>query len=95
MYLRLFMPVVPVAVRASYNPREGGQGALWYSGLRALRKQESAALRELAQKVRDGTDLVLLCAGRVESCHGDLLKKGDPGRSGAARGHLQQEEAAL
>ena len=35
-----------------------------------------AALHELAQKVRDGTDLVLLCAGRIESCHGDLLRKG-------------------
>ena len=35
-----------------------------------------AALRELAQRVRDGADLVLLCAGRIESCHGDLLRKG-------------------
>ncbi|EOD36097.1 hypothetical protein EMIHUDRAFT_226990 [Emiliania huxleyi CCMP1516] len=41
-----------------------------------LWRTRSAALRELAQKVRDGTDLVLLCAGRIESCHGDLLKKG-------------------
>ena len=40
-----------------------------------LWRTRSAALRELAQKVRDGTDLVLLCAGRIESCHGDLLKK--------------------
>ncbi|EOD11946.1 hypothetical protein EMIHUDRAFT_257293, partial [Emiliania huxleyi CCMP1516] len=41
-----------------------------------LWRTRSAALRELAQKVRDGTDLVLLCAGRIESCHGDLLRKG-------------------
>ena len=41
-----------------------------------LWRTRSAALRELAQKVIDGTDLVLLCAGRIESCHGDLLKKG-------------------
>jgi len=41
-----------------------------------LWRTRSAALRELAQKVRNGTDLVLLCAGRIESCHGDLLKKG-------------------
>ena len=40
-----------------------------------LWKTRTAALRELAQKVRDGTDLVLLCAGRIESCHGDLLRK--------------------
>ena len=40
-----------------------------------LWRTRSAALRELAQKVRDGTDLVLLCAGRIESCHGDLLRK--------------------
>ena len=41
-----------------------------------LWRTRSAALREPAQKVRDGTDLVLLCAGRIESCHGDLLRKG-------------------
>ena len=41
-----------------------------------LWRTRAAALRELAQKVRDGTDLVLLCAGRIESCHGDLLRKG-------------------
>ena len=40
-----------------------------------LWKTRTAALRELAQKVRDGTNLVLLCAGRIESCHGDLLRK--------------------
>jgi len=40
-----------------------------------LWKTWTAALRELAQKVRDGIDLVLLCTGRIESCHGDLLRK--------------------